>query len=128
MFRIILVTARPRELESFTRALAQGDKARVEVAGSGARALELAQGERTHLVVIDGEPGDMDDMELVRRLLELDATINTALVSGLAEEEFHERYEGLGILCRLEPVPGSRQARELLELLEGLVLPPLVEK
>ena len=123
MFRIILVTARPRELEPFIQALTQGDKARVEVAGSGARALELARGERTHLVVIDGDPGDMEDMELVRRLLELDATINTALANHMDSEEFHERYEGLGILRQLASPPGPAQAAELLELLPGLVLP-----
>ncbi len=128
MYEIILTTSRPQELEPFTRALTREERARVEIVESGQAALARAGKGRTHLVVIDGDPGDMSDMDLVRRLLELDATINTALVSDLGEEDFHERYEGLGILRQLEPQPGPGQARELLELLEVLVTSPPLER
>lgn len=128
MFDIILVTGRPRELEPFARALARGGRARVETVPGGRQALELARGRSIHLVVIDQDPGDMGDKELVRRLLEVDATINTALINDMDPEEFHERYEGLGILRQLAWPPGEQEAGRLLELLEGLVPPAPLKK
>jgi DNA-binding NtrC family response regulator len=128
MFDIILVTNRPRELEPFAGALARAGRARVETVPGGRRALEMARGRSIHLVVIDQDPGDMGDRELVRRLLEVDATINTALINDMDSDQFHERYEGLGILRQLAWPPGPPEAAELLELLSGLVPPALVKK
>lgn len=40
-------------------------------------------------------------------ILQKNAAVHTAVVSFLNEEEFHDAFEGLGVLCRLPPAPGE---------------------
>lgn len=47
----------------------------------------------------------------------INAMVNTAVVSPLSDEEFHEASEGLGILVRLPLEPGADEACELLRRL-----------
>ena len=47
----------------------------------------------------------------------VNAMVNTAVVSPLSDEEFHEASEGLGILGRLPNEPGMSDAVELLHKL-----------
>jgi len=54
-------------------------------------------------------------------LLMVNALVNTAVVSPLADEEFHEASEGLGILCRLPLTPGAGEATDLLHQLRKVL-------
>ena len=47
--------------------------------------------------------------------------VNTAVVSPLSDEEFHEASEGLGILGRLSTDPGMSEASELLHKLRAVL-------
>ena len=49
----------------------------------------------------------------------VNAMVNTAVVSPLSDEEFHEASEGLGILGRLPNEPGMNDAGELLRKLQN---------
>jgi hypothetical protein len=52
----------------------------------------------------------------------VNAMVNTAVVSPLADEEFHEVSEGLGILSRLPKEPGESDAAELLCKLKKILV------
>ena len=60
-------------------------------------------------------------MELVQKLLLVNAMVNTAVVSSLSDEEFHEASEGLGILGRLPNDPGMSDAVEMLHKLKTVL-------
>ena len=60
-------------------------------------------------MVIDYLP-DTEPLSLVQKLLTVNALVNTAVVSPLSDEEFHEASEGLGILGRLPEEPGIGEA------------------
>ena len=62
------------------------------------------------LVVIDEILPDMTGIALGRELLNVNALINTALVSRLSPHDFHEVSEGLGILIQLPESPGEKEA------------------
>jgi len=38
---------------------------------------------------------------LVREIISANAMVNTAVVSPLCDADFHDKSEGLGVLCRL---------------------------
>ena len=113
---ILLVTARPRGLTDFTAALAAGG-AHVTIAPDAAKALEVAAVARPVLCVADENLPDLDAFTLVARLMQQNALIFTAVVSGLSEADFHEAGEGLGILKRLPQNPDAAAAKDLLATL-----------
>ena len=64
---------------------------------------------------------DTEPLSLVQNLLTVNARVNTAVVSPLTDEEFHEASEGLGILGRLPVEPGISEATELLQKLRQVL-------
>jgi DNA-binding NarL/FixJ family response regulator len=114
MLRIVLATTRPEALQAFAVALSSDPEVQLENVASGAEALEAARATAPHLVIIDADLPDTAPLELVQKLVMVNAMVNTAVVSPLSDEEFHEASEGLGILGRLPNEPGLSDAGELL--------------
>jgi CheY-like chemotaxis protein len=114
MLRIVLASARLKDLQAFAEALASDPEVQLTTVPSGGEALEAAQDSAPHLVIIDSELPDISTLDLIRRLIRLNAMVNTAVLSPLSEEGFHEASEGLGVLGRLPAAPGADAAAELL--------------
>jgi DNA-binding NarL/FixJ family response regulator len=121
MLRIVLATTRPEALRSFTEALASDPEAHLEQVASGAGTLDAVRSSSPHLVVIDSYLPDTEPLGLVRKLLMVNAMVNTAIVSPLSDEEFHETSEGLGVLGRLPLEPGLGEAADLLHRLRKVI-------
>jgi DNA-binding NarL/FixJ family response regulator len=117
MLQIVLATARPKSLQEFAEALVSTPGVQLKQVVSGAGILEAVRSSAPHLVVIDTTLPDAAPLELVNRLLMVNAMVNTAVVSPLAEEEFHEASEGLGVLRRLPEAPTKDDAADLLKKL-----------
>ncbi|MHB9075283.1 MAG: response regulator [Desulfobaccales bacterium] len=114
MLRIVLATTRPKALHAFAEALSSNPEVQLHQVTSRAEALEAARTSDPHLVIIDAELPDAAPLDLVQNLLMVNAMMNTAVVSPLSEEEFHEDSEGLGVLGRLPKEPGESDAADLL--------------
>ncbi len=121
MLRIVLATARPQALEAFVTALSSNPEVHVHPMDSGAAALEATRTAAPQLVIIDQGLADAKPLELVQKLLMVNAMVNTAVVSPLSEEEFHEASEGLGVLARLPENPGAPEAGALLHKLQTVL-------
>jgi len=121
MLRIVLVTALPESVRSFAEALLLEPEVHLDYAGSGAEALTIARTASPHLVVLDSELPDAEPLKLISELLTLNAMVNTAVISPLPEEEFHEASEGLGVLARLPLNPGGDDAAELVRKLRRVL-------
>lgn len=117
--RIVLASQRGEALADFVAGLRE-QGAGVEVCVSGEQAVDLARAERPDLVVIDEELPGLAPGRLVVELLQVDATVATAVVSALGDAEFHERTEGLGILARVPLEPGRADAAALLAVWRAL--------
>lgn len=117
MQTIILASPRVDQWQAFSDALRSGAQANVVKVRTGAEALEAAQTLKPMAVAMDAELDDFSGIELVRRLLQINAMINTALASDKPEEIFHEETEGLGILMKLSLLPTSAEAGRLAECL-----------
>ncbi len=120
MLKILLVSSEPKNLEAFSRALALDPRVSLIHTGSGDDALKIAGSEHPNLVVLDSAITGKALLKLVAELLAVDAMINTAVVSGMDEEEFHEAGEGLGIMARLPERPGAANAANLLAALKRI--------
>ena len=77
-------------------------------------------------MILDGL--QMPFQGFVESLLEINASLNVAVITDLEPEAFHEASEGLGILCPLPPDPGASDAEPLLERLRAVGgLDPVIE-
>jgi CheY-like chemotaxis protein len=121
MLHLVLTTARPEAMQAFAAALASDPAVNLQFVISGAEALEVARTTAPLLVIIDADLPDMGPLDLVQKLLIVNAMVNTAVVSPLSDEEFHEASEGLGILGRLPHDPGMRDAGEMLHKLRTVL-------
>ncbi len=120
MNRILIAAAERSRLQEFADALAADPVIEVGWAHTGAAALAGAAAHTPLAVIVDASLPDMEGLELVRRLLSINAMIFTAVISELPAERFHEESEGLGVLAQLPPRPAPAQASELLGRLKRL--------
>jgi CheY-like chemotaxis protein len=114
MHRILVAAAAPKGWAEFAKALTENGEVQLAWVESGAAALADAMRHPPVCVVIGEGLTDMDALELVRRLMSVNAMICTAVQSGLAAEEFHAASEGLGVLMQIPPRPGTQHAGALL--------------
>ena len=121
MLHIVLATARPKAMQAFAEALSSDPAVNLQRVVSGAEALEAACTTAPHLVIIDADLPDTAPLDLVQKLLMVNAMANTAVVSPLSDEEFHEASEGLGILGRLPAELGTGEATDLLHKLRQVL-------
>ena len=89
---------------------------------SGGAALNSAASISQNLVVVDEEISGMSVPTFLRRLLAVDANINTAVASNRTLVDFHETYEGLGVLMQLAPRPDRAATEKLIARLKALGL------
>jgi len=119
MLHILLVSARRESIKAFAEGLSSDPEVCLDQVTSGAEALTIVRTKYPHLVIIDSGLPDTDSLDLVRKIINANAMVNTAVVSPLSDEDFHVKSEGLGVLCRLPPDPGSNDSRLLLRKLRG---------
>jgi DNA-binding response OmpR family regulator len=123
MLRILLVSARQETMHSFAEGLALDPEVHLEQVSSGADALSAVRSTPPHLAILDSELPDTGPLGLVSELLKVNAMVNTAVVSPLSDQDFHEASEGLGILTRLPLMPANSDAAELLRKLRQILGP-----
>lgn len=90
-------------------------------AASGDQALKTIGEQSVDLVVTDERLGDMTGLELVGRLVAVNPMINSAAVSSLSKEDYHEASEGLGILMQLPPSRDRADGERLLANLNQIL-------
>jgi CheY-like chemotaxis protein len=122
MHRILIVTPDRRSLSAFAESLEESQEVQVAWAESGQSAISNVMKQTPLGVIIDENLLDMTGFDLVRRILPINALINTVVISDLAPEAFHEASEGLGIMAQLPPNPTKSDAREILARLKRMNL------
>ncbi len=117
MWRVLMMTETPPRFTDFAKALQDEGQTECMWADSPEAGMEMAAVQRPDLVVVDECIGGVPGLEWVKRLMAVDAFLNTAVVSSLDESAFHEASEGLGVTLRLSPNPGAEDARNTLSWL-----------
>lgn len=122
---IAILTNRAGALSPFRHALEKCN-ARLTCFADAWSFLQTARTGNWNLVIVDGLTLPFADP--VEKLLEINASLNTAVITDLDESAFHAAAEGLGILSGLPASPGADDAAPLLEKLRAVGgLDPVIE-
>jgi len=99
-------------------------------AATGVDGFLLLKSRQIDLVIVDEQLGDIDGIAFVKQLVKINPLINTAIVSTLSAEDFHEATEGLGVLMQLPRKPREKDGEALLAILEkiGVLLQPVAQQ
>ena len=120
MTQLMLVTADKNRFADFAEGI-ESFGGTVRWASTGEQAVTLLTEENVALVVADEDLGDMTGLSFADRLVRVNPLINSAVVSSLTKEEFHEVSEGLGILMALPPEPNKSDAERLMTHLSQII-------
>jgi DNA-binding response OmpR family regulator len=124
MQRILIITPDRSHLAEFARRIAENQDLQVAWAPDGQAAVADVMRYPPLAAVIDEILPDMPGLDLVRRLIQINALILTAVVSELAPDAFHEAAEGLGIMAQLPRVPAPADADAFVAGLKRLAPAP----
>ena len=113
---ILVVTERPIEIDDFLKPLKRMHDVKLVIAQNGAVALGEIRLTPPAFVIVDEGLQDFKPLQLIPEIMKINAMINTAVVSALSPEEFHEASEGLGILAPIPLKPNENDGLELVTL------------
>jgi acyl-coenzyme A thioesterase PaaI-like protein len=122
---IAMITARGNHLTAFREGLACRN-ARVDTFADGWSFLQAAQTKTWNLVMVDDLT--LPFRGLVEKVLEVNTSMNIAVITSLDPVSFHDSSEGLGILCGLPANPCAADVEPLLDKLQTVGgLDPAIE-
>ena len=119
--KIVVVTARAGKMQAFAETLSKKTGGETVFAATGAEALEMAGTLSLSFMVVDEGLPDMEPLALVKDLVMVNAMINTAVVSSMDPEEFHEESEGLGVLAPVPSDPTGEDGAALAEVFRRFI-------
>ena len=120
MIRLLLVTPHRDPLLELASLMEKYDDVELTWTDSGQKTLDKLSETSVDLVVIDKDLGDMTGLEFAEKLLRVNPMINSAVLSSLPSDDFHEASEGLGVLAQLPLRPAKEDAEKLLKGLRNL--------
>lgn len=116
MIQILFAGRENKTMAAFIAALDESDT-QTTFMDSGRKALIAVTENTFDLVVAEEDLGDMTGFELVESIITVQPMLNSAIVTSLSAEDFHEAGEGLGILMQLPYEPDKNVVDDLLGLL-----------
>ena len=117
----ILLTARYRaSLAALEAGLIKSD-VNITRTDSGRNAMSMIAENDFDLVIADEYLGDMTGIDFIRKVVAKKPMVNSAVISSLPPEDFHQASEGLGILMQLPIRPNGEDAARLLAHLDTIL-------
>jgi len=83
-------------------------------------ALAILSLENFDLVITHEQLQDMSGHDFIEAVLFKNAMINSVVLSTLSHDDFHDSYEGLGVLMQFSPMPDEKQAQDLLDHIDRI--------
>ena len=97
----------------------------VEWIDTGKQLLSLLSEQRTDkqlgLVIVDGNLPDENTRDLVEKIIMQSPMTNCVATSSLSPKDFHETFEGLGVLMQLPLKPNEQDAQKLVTHLNKIL-------
>ncbi|MCP4673405.1 MAG: hypothetical protein GY857_19115 [Desulfobacula sp.] len=88
--------------------------------GSAQEAIAVLADKKFDLFIISEDLSDMTGRQLIEEALFKNAMMNSVVLSKLPHKEFHETYEGLGVLMQLSLNPEKQDAQNILDHLKRI--------
>ena len=93
---------------------------KVDTAESGSSALSEIERGGYHLLIADEELPDMSGKTLVEKTIAQNPMMDCVAISTLSEGDFHEAFEGMGVLMQFPPEPGKTDVQKLMAHLDKI--------
>jgi len=87
----------------------------VDWSDSGISAISLLLKKSYDLLIIEEALPDMTGRDFIESVVTKSPMINCVVASPLTKKEFHQAYEGLGVLMQFTIMPGRKEAQNLLD-------------
>ncbi len=120
MIRILIASPDKDSLLQFSTGLGKEDVEITWVKGHGEITAMIKKIE-FHLLVVDELLSDIKGLESIGKVVMENPFLNTAAISSLSPEDFHEASEGLGVLMQIPVDPGPEDGAELMEHLNKIL-------
>jgi DNA-binding response OmpR family regulator len=120
MVNILLVGRDKSSLAALRSGLLKSD-VQLAHADSGRTGISMISENDFDLVIADENLGDMTGIDFIREVVAKKPMVNSAVISSMSSEDFHETSEGLGILMQLPVRPNKEDAVRLLEHLNKIL-------
>ena len=121
MIRFLIVSSDKQSFTDLASSLNKETDIDISWAENGQNALRIIKNNSFDLAISDDQLADMTGLGFIKNLVTINPMINSALVSTLTPDQFHEQTEGLGILAQLPKKPDEKHAEDLLEQLKKII-------
>lgn len=106
---------RAEELTDFLSVLQNQEDITLQIFSSGDELLTFVEQNKPQLVIIDQKISEDNPLDLVIGILTINAMTNTAMITSMDEEQWHEKSEGLGMLPAIPDPPSKKDGQTLLK-------------
>ena len=113
MVQILMAGSRDDAFSGLKAVLEAGDIV-CERCGTGQEALTLIGSKKIDLVILDENLPDLTGRQLVEKIVFTNPMIDCVVISELSAKEFHEKYEGYGVLMQFPVSSGQEQVDALM--------------
>ena len=121
MINILLAGRDKASLAVLEAGLVKSD-VRIAWTESGRNGMSMIAENDFDLVIADENLGDMTGIDFIRKVVSKKPMVNSAAISSLPPEDFHQASEGLGILMQLPVRPNEEDAARLLRHLDTILI------
>ncbi len=98
----------------------QSRSVQVDLAQSGTLALTMIAKTPYNLLITDEHLIDMTSRSLIERTVTLNPLMNCVAINTLSNKDFHEKFEGMGVLMQFPPSPDAKDVQKLLDHIEKI--------
>lgn len=111
----VLLVSRGKTVFKELEAAFSDIKITFEWTDSAQNTLSKLSKEKFDLFITEEQLPDMTARDLIEKVLFKNAMMDSVVLSALSHKDFHETYEGLGVLMQFPVMPGKGQAQDLLD-------------
>lgn len=114
MLTILLATDTPSNFKALEAALAAKNLSCSHARTTG-EILSAMDNAAPDLLITSENLPDMTGRKLVETIIMKNPMIHCVICSDRSPDDFHETYEGMGVLMQLPPIPGSTDAAAVID-------------
>ena len=112
MTQILLVSPEKNNFKDLDASFSENNIT-VQWTDTAKNAISILSQRKFDLILLHEQLQDMTGRKLVETIITINAMLNCVVLSALSKEDFHEAYEGLGVLMQFPLDPGKNEADAL---------------
>ena len=116
----VLMVSRDKHFFEGLETVFTANKIETKWSDTGAGALSMLEENKPELLLIDEKLPDMTGRQFIEQVVQINPMIDCVVASGLSHKDFHQTYEGFGVLMQFPVKIGPNQGQILIEYLKKI--------